>query len=553
MSIYDQKPWLNMYDDGVPENVDFTDETLLDIYEDTCTRYADRVGFVSLGYEMTFGEIRDQAYRLATCLADMGVEKGDKVAIHLPNVLHLVISYYAIMKIGAQAVMNNPLYTPPELEHQFSDSEAKIVITVDFFGNTILDVRPGTQVKQVICICLKDYLPEGADTSAILTAPPRQEADVYFWKDLMAKYEPTPPEVKVGLEDVCQLQYTGGTTGVSKGAMLTHKNLAVQLFQVDAWYTDLTRGEGSVQIGAIPFFHVYGLTAVMNVGFYYARKTVLVGKPQPDNLIQTIQTYRPRTACLVPTMYIGILNHPDFTNLDLSFVENLMSGSAPLPVEVINAYKEKAGVVINEGFGLTEASPVTHSNPVKKKQKVGSIGVPYPSTEVRLVDVENGLTEVAVGEPGEMIIKGPQVMKGYWNRPEETDITLRDGWLFTGDIATMDEEGFFYIVDRKKDLIISGGYNIYPREIDEALYRHPKVLEASCIGVPHEKRGEQIKAFVVLKEGETATEQEIIDFCATRLAKYKLPTMVEFRTELPKSNVGKILRKALRAEENKAG
>ena len=331
--------------------------------------------------------------------------------------------------------------------------------------------------------------------------------------------------------------------------MLTHSNLTKQLQQIGAWDTTIKRGDKKTMVGALPFFHVYGLSTVMNLTFYFGFKTILVGRPTPENLIPAIQKYNPEIACLVPTMYIGMLNHPDFDKLDLSFIERLMCGSAPLPMEVIKAYKEKAGVVINEGFGLTEASPVTHSNPYDTKQKPGSIGVPYPSTMVRLVDLETGEKDVPQGEPGEMIIKGPQVMKGYWNRPEETANSIRDGWLYSGDIATMDEDGYFYIVDRKKDMIISGGYNVYPRDIDEALYTHPKILEACSIGIPHEKRGEQIKSFVVLKEGETATEQEIIDFCATRLARYKLPTLVEFRTELPKSNVGKILRKILREEE----
>ena len=304
-------------------------------------------------------------------------------------------------------------------------------------------------------------------------------------------------------------------------------------------------------VGALPFFHVYGLSTVMNLNIYDGFKTILTARPTPESLIEIIQKYRPHIACLVPAMYIGMLNHPDFQKLDLSCIERLMSGSAPLPIEVIKAYEAKTGIHINEGFGLTEASPVTHSNPYGTVQKTGSIGIPYPGTEVRLVDLETGENDVPQGEPGEMIIRGPQIMKGYWNRPDETVQAIRNGWLYTGDIATMDEDGYFFIVDRKKDMIISGGYNVYPREIDEVLYTHPKILDACCIGVPHPTRGEQIKAFIVLKEGETATEKEIIDFCSKILAKYKLPTMVEFRSELPKSNVGKILRKVLREEEMK--
>lgn len=554
-ATYKDKPWLAFYDKGVPENIKFNKDTLVDIFENAAKDFPKRVAFVSQGYEMTFAELKDIVDRFATCLTDFGIKQGDSVAIHLPNILQCPAAYYAILKIGAKVVMNNPLYSPPELEHQFKDSESKAIITLELFAPTIIGLRPNTQIKQIVCVSLKDYLPPNADTSAILALKPedvdkiKAVPDVYMWKELIAKYPPNPPKVKITQDDIAQLQYTGGTTGVSKGAMLTHGNLSKQLQQFDAWDLTIGRGDEMTMVGALPFFHVYGLSAVMNLTPYYGFRTLLVGRPTPETLMDVITKYRPQIACLVPTMYIGMLNHPDFSKLDLSCIKRLMCGSAPLPVEVIKAYEDRTGVHINEGFGLTEASPVTHSNPYGTVQKTGSIGVPYPNTEVRLVDLETGEKDVPQGEPGEMIIKGPQIMKGYWKRPDETANSIRNGWLYTGDIAIMDEDGYFFIVDRKKDMIISGGFNIYPREVDEVLFQHPKILEACSIGVPHSTRGEQIKSFVVMKEGQTATEQEVIDFCATKLAKYKLPTIIEFRKELPKSNVGKILRKVLRDEE----
>lgn len=549
MSAYQKKPWLKFYDEGVPTNIPYVTETVVDIFDHASRDFKEKIAFVSQGYDMTYGELDDQVKRFATCLDDFGVRKGDSVSIHLPNILQCVIAYYAILKIGAKVVMNNPMYSPPELEHQFKDSESVVIVTLDLFSSTIIELRPKTRIKQIVCVALTDYLPPTTDPSTVMSVPPKPTADVYLWKELMEKYPPTPPKVEVSVDDIAQLQYTGGTTGVSKGAMLTHSNLSKQLQQMSSWDTETNRGDDKVMIGALPFFHVYGLSAVMNLTIYYGFKTILTGRPTPEVLIDMFKTYRPQAACLVPTMFIGMLNHPDFDSLDLSCIDRLMSGSAPLPLEIIKAYEERSGARINEGFGLTEASPVTHSNPYHTVQKTGSIGVPYPDTDVRLVDLAEGLTDVPLGEQGELIVRGPQIMTGYWKRPDETANALRDGWLYTGDIATMDEDGYFYIVDRKKDMIISGGFNIYPRDIDETLYEHPSVLEACAIGVPHPTRGEQIKAFVVLKQGEATTEKELIDFCSSRLAKYKLPTMIEFRTELPKSTVGKILRKTLRQQE----
>jgi long-chain acyl-CoA synthetase len=548
---YQDKPWLAHYDKGVPSTIAYKERLLIEFLEDAARDYPKKIAFISQGYEISYAQLKDMVYRFATCLADFGIKKDDSVAIHLPNMIQTVAASYAVLKLGGKVVMNNPLYTAQELEYQFNDSESKVLITLDLLANNMIDLRPKTGIKQIVYVSLKDYLPASTDPTTILAVQPKEAENVYSWKELIAKYPPNPPQVRVSFDDVAFLQYTGGTTGVSKGAMLTHANMSKQVQQILATDPASVRGGDEIAMGALPIFHSYGLSCIMNLTIYYAGTSVLLVRPTPEALFETIKKYRPNVTALVPTMFIGLLNLPEFNTLDLTCFRVMGSGSAPLPVEIIKKYKEISGAVIQEGFGLTETSPVTHTSPLKGKQKIGSIGIPIPDTECRIVDLETGEKDVPVGESGELIIKGPQVMKGYWKKPEETALSLRKGWLYTGDIATMDTDGYFYIVDRKKDMIISGGYNVFPRDIDEVLFQHPKVQEACAIGVPHPSRGEQIKVFIVLKEGQTATEQEIIDYCAGKLAKYKLPTMVEFRKDLPKTNVGKVLRKVLKQEEMK--
>jgi len=382
-----------------------------------------------------------------------------------------------------------------------------------------------------------------------MAADVKAAPDVYRWKDCLSKYGPTAPAAKLIFDDIAMYQYTGGTTGVSKGVMLTHGNLSKQVQQLAAWFPKFTKGT-EIMLGALPYFHVFGLSVSMNFSILMGWAQVLVPRPQPEPLLEAIGKFRPTFAPLVPTMYIGMLNHPNLKSTDMSCIKGAFSGSAPLPVEVIHDFEKLTGATIVEGFGMTETTPVTHVNPFHGgARKVGSVGVPISDTECRIVDLEDGVTDMPVGERGELIVKGPQIMLGYKGRPEETASTLKDGWVYTGDIATMDEDGYFYIVDRKKDMIISGGYNVYPRDIDEVYYQHPKIQEACSIGIPDAKRGENVKLFVVLKEGEQATAEELINWGKDHLAAYKLPTEVEFRSELPKTNVGKILRKQLRAEE----
>ncbi|MBT7697078.1 MAG: long-chain fatty acid--CoA ligase [Desulfobacterales bacterium] len=550
---YQDKIWLDKYEDGVPRTVDFEEITLLDNLKRSASNYPERMALNFQGYTITFRELDEMVNSFAACLVDFGVKKGDSVAILLPNLIQCVVSFYAILKVGGIAVMNNPLYSDRELEHQFIDSEAKVLITVDLLGNRMIDLRPKTKIKQIVYTSIGDYLPFPKNIlfplvgkKKGLKADVRNAGDVYKWKALLAESSGEVPDIDITHDDIAIYQYTGGTTGVSKGAMLTHGNLSKQVQQVIEWFPEFKESY-EIMMGALPFFHVFGLTVSMNLAIYAGWGNVLIPKPQPEPLLENIKKFRPTFAPLVPTMYIGMLDHPDIEKVDLSCIKGCFSGSAPLPVEVIKNFEERTGAIIVEGYGLTESSPVTHVNPfAKDKRKVGSIGLPVPDTECRIVDLDEGKTDMPVGEPGELLIRGPQIMQGYRNRPDETAKTLEDGWLHTGDIATMDEEGYFYIVDRKKDMIISGGYNVYPRDIDEVFFENPKVIEACAIGVPHSTRGEAIKVFVVLKEGETATPEELIKYCDGKLAKYKLPTEIEFRKELPKSNVGKILRKDLR-------
>jgi long-chain acyl-CoA synthetase len=418
----------------------------------------------------------------------------------------------------------------------------------------MIDLRPKTAIKQIIYTSIGDYLPFPKSLLFPLVGKKRKLAadvkpadDVYKWKTVLKTSSSQVPSVQVSFDDVAQYQYTGGTTGVSKGVMLTHGNLSTQVQQIAAWFPDFKPGEETM-LGALPFFHVFGLSTTMNLSVYYGWGIILIPRPQPEPLLEAIKKFKPTFAPLVPTMYIGILNHPDIKNVDMTSINGCFSGSAPLPIEVIKNFEEKTGARIAEGFGLTEASPVTHVNPFNGNRKIGSIGIPISDTECRVVSLEDGKTDVAVGEIGEIIVKGPQVMKGYWNQPEETNATLRDGWLYTGDIAKMDEDGYFYIVDRKKDMIIAGGFNIYPRDIEEVFFEHPKVLEAAAIGITHPTRGEAVKVYLSLKEGQTGTEEEFFDYCKDKLAKFKWPTAIEFRDDLPKSNVGKVLKKELRKE-----
>jgi len=551
---YQKKPWLASYQNGVPEKITYQQICLPEILEKTAEQFPNQTALIFQGYKVSFSRLKEMVDRFATALSAMGIQKGDAVAIILPNVIPCVVAYYAILRLGGIVVMNNPLYTDHELKHQLNDSGAKVLVTLDLLAPRMCAVRPETGVREIIYCSIGDYLPfpknilfplAAKKKGLAATVPPAE--NLFQFKPLLAQTENNPPEVNLDFEDIAQYQYTGGTTGVSKGAVLTHRNLSSNVQQAVAWFPDLESG-AEVMLGALPFFHVFGLTASMNLSIAKGWTNVLVPKPQPDPLMAAITKFKPTFAPLVPTMFIGLLAHPKLSTTDLSFMKGSFSGSAPLPLEVIREFEEKTGAVIVEAYGLTETSPGAIINPfVEGKGKVGSIGVPISDTEVCIVDLTDGKTVMPVGEAGELFIRGPQVMQGYHNKPDETAAAIDpEGWFHTGDIATMDEDGYFYIVDRKKDMILSGGYNVYPRDVEEVFFQHPKVMEAAVIGIPHPKRGEAVKVFVVTQPGESVAEDELMAHCEGRLAKYKWPVEIEFLEELPKSNVGKVLKKELR-------
>jgi len=552
-SIYDKKPWLKFFDEGVPASLDYKDLTLVQALKATVESFGDNPALTFRGFVLTYKELFGMVNRLAAALAGMGVKKGDAVAIMLPNSIPTVVSYYAALKLGAVVVMNNPLYSDRELGHQLNDSAAKVLVTLDILANRMIDLRPLTSVKQIVYTSIGDYLPFPKSLlfglvakKKGLAADVREEDSVFRFKDILAKAPPEPPETAISSSDLAMLQYTGGTTGISKGVMLTHANLSKNVQQIEAWFPGFEKGR-EVMLGALPFFHVFGLTTAMNFAVWQGWNNILVPKPQTDEILAAIRKFKPTFAPMVPTMFVGLLNHPGLEKIDLTCIKGCFSGSAPLPLEVIREFEQITGATIVEGFGMTESSPVVTVNPFGGNRKPGSIGIPLPDTRCAILDLATGEKPMPPGERGELVVSGPQVMEGYWKNQEETAEALRDGWLYTGDIATMDEDGFFYIVDRKKDMIICGGFNVYPRDIDETFLLHPKVLEVCTVGIPHPTRGEAVKVYVVLKEGQEATEQEMLEFCKERLAKYKWPAKIEFLPELPKSNVGKVLRKELRA------
>jgi long-chain acyl-CoA synthetase len=462
----------------------------------------------------------------------------------LPNCPQYLISFFAITRLGAIVVNVNPIYTPREIEMVAKDSGMRAIIALDLLTPNIMSVRANTSIEQVITTNLFDY---SATPDKALPAP---DGALSFKQLIAGASEVDLPRVEIDpAEDVAVLQYTGGTTGVPKGAMLTHQNLFTNTLQSWTWGGPLTKPGDERYLMVIPYFHIYGQTVGLLLGAWNGAMQIPIPKFDPNMLVEAIKQYKPTFFPSVPTLYISMLNHPEIKTCGLEYVRRFNSGSAPLPVEVIEQFEKLSGAMLYEGYGLTEASPTTHSTPTLAKRKVGSIGLPFPSTECKIVDLEMGERCVPVGQDGELCIRGPQVMKGYWNRPDETAIALRDGWLYTGDVARMDEDGFFYIVQRKKDMVIVSGFNVYPNEVEDVLFTHPAVLEAAVIGVPDEYRGEAVKAFLVIRPGQTATADEILEFCRANLAKYKVPSVIEFVASLPKSAVGKVLRRELRDME----
>lgn len=551
--------WHRSYDDGVPPDIEFEEIPLPGVLERSARAHGDAPAVIFLNCRLTYRQLKEEVDRFATALAGLGVTRETRVAIQLPNLPQTVIAYYATLSLGAQAVMTNPLYVEREITHQWNDAGCAVAVVADFvFEGRIRGIRHELPVKHYIIASIPDYLRFPLNLLAPIklrkTRPPsiaKVEPDegIRFMKTLIRTTPPNPPKVALAMDDLALLQYTGGTTGLSKGAMLTHRNLSYNAQQVGAWFTDATPGR-EVCLAALPYFHVFGMTVSMNFPVFVAAAMVLLPNPRDiPQMAKAITTHRVTLFPGVPAMFNAINNFPGVDTIDLSSVRSCFSGSAPLPTDVLERFERLTGSKIVEGFGLTETSPVTHTNPLKGTRKIGSIGVPLPGTDAKVVALADGVTDVPTETPGELVIKGPQVMKGYWNNPDATRDMIRDGWLYTGDIAIVDPDGYFFIVGRKKDMIVAGGYNVYPDEVDRVLMGHPAVLEAATIGLPDQKRGETVKSFVVLKTSQAATTEELIEYCRKELAAYKIPRQIEFRAELPKSTVLKILRRELREQE----
>ena len=513
--------------------------------------YPDKAALNFYGTEITFWELRVLVMRFANALGSLGVQKGERVGIHLPNCPQYPIAYYAVLSLGAIVVNLNPIYTAEEVKLMATTADLTTLITFDMVLPTIRVLCKEVPIPRVIVTKVTDYI-KGMDVSTAHSL--NLEKGWHHFSTLIENVQTSKrPRVQVNPEDPALIQFTGGTTGIPKGAVLTHGNVVGATLRGALWGSStiiLTPYERRNVIAVLPYFHVYGNIVVMNWAVFSCATQIMIPRFQVDEFMGILANFKEITYFpSVPTMINAVINHPKAAELGLDRKLGLLnSGAAPMPVEMIEQIRDM-GIFFGEGYGLTESSSLGISNPILGLKKVGSIGIPFIDNDVRLVSIKDGVTDVKQGEPGEIIMKGPLIMQGYWNNPQETAGQLKDGWLYTGDIAVQDEDDYFFIVDRKKDMIIAGGYNIYPREIDEVLFQHPKVQEGVAVGIADKYRGETVKAFVVLKPGQTATAEEIIAFCREKLAAYKVPKLVEFRPSLPKSAIGKVLRKILREEE----
>jgi long-chain acyl-CoA synthetase len=567
-----QRPWIKYYETGVPPTVAIPRQPLHRFLESAARRHPLRSALIFYGRRIGYWELNEAATRLALGLQRLGVQKGDRVMLLLPNTPQAVIAYYGALKIGAAVVLSNPVFDEATLAYQLRDSGAETLVTISAFYPMVRRARRDTALRQVIVTSIKEYLPPLKHLVFTLTRERTEghrvdlsdERDTYWWNEVAYPGLARPAPVEVSHDDLALLQYTGGTTDLPKGVMLSHYNLVANTVQVRHWLPDVQEGK-EILLGVLPFSHSYGMTTCMNVGISLSAAIVLLPTFATQEVLETIKRYKPTLFPGVPTMYTAISDYPGVRRFGLSSIRACISGAAPLPVEVKEAFERLTRGRLVEGYGLTEASPVTHTNPMGGRQVTGSIGLPIPNTDAKVVDLRTGEI-LPPGEVGELLVRGPQVMQGYWNRPEETaralipDPSPRSGagddagpWLRTGDVAVADEDGYFRIIDRKKDMIIAGDYNVFPRDVEEVLYESPKVFEAAVVGVPYGTQEQaveaMIKAYVVLKQGEQATEEEILAMCKARLEEWAVPDRVEFRTELPKSMVGKVLRRMLAEEE----
>lgn len=550
------RTWTRFYGPDTPTNFDPQPMSIPEFLANAARNHPTRKALIFQNWSMTYAELERASGVMAANLRLLALRPGMRVAVLMPNLPQTMITFFAVLKAGGVPVMMNPLYMEKELRDQVTDCGAEFLITLDLLWGKVKELKNHVRFKKIVIASIADVLNFPLKQLYRLKAwkqklgkdVPYAEEDILSWKNLVKGNKTYVHSIHDPRTELAMLQYTGGTTGVPKGVMLTHHNLAGNVLQCLAILPELTKKHHTL-LAVLPFFHIFGMTVCINLGVALAATVIPFPRLVVDDLLKAVQKFKPTIFPAVPAIFVAMLQHKKLKDYQLSSIDYCISGSAPLPVEVMAKFEEITSAEIIEGYGLTEASPVTHLNPLHGQRKPGSIGIPMPGTEAAIVDLEGGAVPVPTGKMGELVIRGPQVMIGYWNRPDETASAIRNGWLYTGDIAYMDEDGFCFIVDRKKDLIISAGYNIYPRDVDEVLYEHPKVKEAVAVGIPHATRGEIIKAFVVPKDGETIESSEIVDFCAKRLAKYKVPRRVEFRKELPKTLVGKILRRALRQEE----
>jgi len=550
----EDRPWLRLYDKGVPHRLDYPAIPLYGLLEESARRFPNSPCTIFNGAVITYREMDEITDRLAAGIAALGVKKGDRVGIFMPNTPQFVIAFFSILKAGAVVVSINPLYKPKEIIHQVNDAGIEVIFVMSNFYKIVKQVQPDTKIKKIVVSNIKEYLPPVLALLFTLAKEKKggfrvelAEGDIWF-KEYIGKYKAEDcPKLEIGPDDIAIFQYSGGTTGISKGAIALHRNLIANALQVRAWIPNAVDGQETVLM-AIPLFHVYGMVAGMLFAIRSGAGMVMIPNPRDmKDILNSIQKYKASIFPGVPTMYNGINNHPDVKagKYNLSSIKACISGSAPLMRETKEKFEALTGGKLVEGYGLSEAPTATHCNPLFGDIRTGSIGLPLPDVDCRIISLEDEVTQLKSGEVGELCIQGPQVMKGYHNMPTETANTLRDGWLYTGDIAKVDEDGYFYIVDRKKELIKPGGYQVWPREVEEVIASYPKVLEVGVAGVVDAYRGETVKAWVVLKPGQTATEEEIRDYCKKNMAAFKVPLLVEFRSELPKTMVGKVLRREL--------
>jgi long-chain acyl-CoA synthetase len=548
----EEKRWFRFWPSHMPKSISYPAVPLNAVLEATAKEHPDRVAIAFFDGEITYGELNVLCNQFAVALARLGVKRGDRVALFLPNIPQFVIAYFGVLKAGAVLTAISPFHREREVEYQLCDSEATAIIALDSLYSVVANVWQKTKLKHVVVTSAEEYAAKTPVAASML----EQKAGVCSFQELLKEHaDAKPPQMHLNpREDLAALQYTGGTTGAPKAAMLTHMNLVSNAIAFAAWLKGTTAKE--TFLTALPLFHIYGMTTSMNAPISLAAKMVLMPRFDPLTALETIQKCKVTVFCGVPTMYAILLANPALSTFDLTSIRACISGASPLPPQVQRKFMEVTGGFLAEGYGLSEASPVTHCNPVDKTMKtvrVGSIGLPLPDTDACIFDVETGTKRLKPNETGELAVKGPQVMKGYWHSAEETASVLRDGWLFTGDIARMDEDGYFYITDRKKDLIKYRDYSVYPREIEDVLYEHPSVKLCAVVGKPDRTAGEIPKAFVVLKDGASATEAEIMAFVNGKVAPYKAIREIQFRKELPLSSAGKVLRRVLQEEEKACG